>query len=447
MTIRLPNTAPLVAVLLSAGLTLGGVVGCDDSPPEPTGKGTSPNASIKPAPLASGSEPELRPELQPKVFDGGIVGIPADSAGHLIIPPDAGAPPPVPLRSDEALASDDVAFRDNGGITLQVLWDWNNSDKAPAGAAANTEATQVLREKTTPRMNVDLANAGRMRISLDSVVFPLPPTTELRSRNDRTGHIVVWPNRRAYRSVPPGGLRALFGERRSDVTPLVKGKLSAKGKGSKLGFETAKVELSSAFGTLTLEQAKVAGTNTGTLFCRFLVELVAVDPNSEACKPGLVPVAAHFRWKPGGSINLSVSSLTRRTDLPVGDMRVPPGGALVKPSELPPQTTGILLDQKDLTAMRRSESEGIAPGPDAPGEGLRAVNHSDGLRYVLLDGVPVAWVEPLGQTYVIGPTKSYYNLSWRDFLGANVTPATKIALPARVLLGSEEVSPDAGAVP
>lgn len=442
---RLSGELRIGAVLI-AWLSLGGAVACDESTPEPTGKGTSPNASIKPAPLTSG-EPELRPELTPKVFDGGVVGIPADSAGRLVMPPDAGAPPPTPLRADEALTGDDGAFRDSNGLTLAVEWSWNNADKAPSGTSANAEALEELREKTTPKMTVDLASAGRMRISLDSVVFPLPPTTELRSRSDRTGHVVVWPNRRAYRSIPPGGLRALFAERRADVTPLVKGKLTNKGNGSKLGFETAKAELASSFGTLTLEQAKVPGATTGMLFCRFLVELVAADPNSELCDPGLVPVAAQFSWKPSGSISLSVKSLTRRTDLPVSDMRVPPAGALVKPSELPPQTTGVLLDQRDLSAMRRSESEGIAPGPDAPGEGLRAVNHSDGLRYVLLDGIPVAWIEPLSQTYVIGPAKSYYNLGWRDFLGANVTPATKVALPARVLLGSEEITPDAGPVP
>ncbi|MEZ4231734.1 MAG: hypothetical protein R3B89_21340 [Polyangiaceae bacterium] len=447
MTTRLPSLTRTTAALLLACLGSAFGVGCDETTtPEPKGKGPSPNASIKPAPLASGGEPELRPELRPKVFDGGVVGIPADSAGRLIVP-DAGPPTPTPLRSDEALASDDASFRDVSGITLAVEWDWDNSDKSPGGVASNAEALETLRDKTTPRMTVDLANAGRMRIRLDSVVFPLPPTTELRSRVDRTGHVVVWPNRRAYRSVPPGGLRALFAERRADVTPMVTGKLTTKGKGSKLGFETTKAELVSSFGTLDLEQAKVGATTTGRLFCRFLVELIAVDPNNEVCEPGLVPVSAHFKWKPRGGISLSVKSLTRRSDLPVSDMRLPPAGALVKPSELPPQTTGTLLDQRDLSSMRRSESDGIAPGPDAPGEGLRAVNHSDGLRYVLLDGVPVTWVEPQGQSYVIGPAKSYYMLGWRDFLGANVTPATKVALPARVLLGSETEEPDAGAAP
>ncbi|MCA9646816.1 MAG: hypothetical protein H6718_07345 [Polyangiaceae bacterium] len=445
MITEAPNLASSSRALLLAWLALGLCVGCEESQPEPTGKGTSPNASIKPAPLASG-EPELRPELTPKPFDGGVVGIPADSAGRLIIP-DAGPPPPTPLRADEALAGDDITFRDSGGLTLAVEWAWDNADKSPSGMAANAEAIETLRDKTTPRMTVDLANAGRMRIGLDSVVFPLPPTTEIRSRLERLGHVVVWPNRRAYRGVPPGGMRALFAERRADATPLIKGKVTAKGKGNKLGFETTKAAVATTFGTLNIEQARVQGTTSGKLFCRFLVELVAADPNSEVCEAGLVPVAAQFSWKPRGGISLSVKSLTRRTDLPVSDMRVPPAGALVKPSELPPQTTGILLTQKDLSAMRRSEGEGISPGPDAPGEGLRAVNHSEGLRYVMLDGVPVAWVEPLSQTYIIGPAKSYYMLGWRDFLGANVTPSSKVALPARVLLGSEEVNPDAGATP
>lgn len=422
----------LAALFLSAA--------CDNSPPEPTGKGTSPNASIKPAPLTSG-EPELRPDQLPRALDAGVVGLPVDSAGQLIIPAEAGAPPPSPLRSDEGLASDEVSTRDSSGLTLTVEWHWDNADKPPAGSATNPEALELLRERTKPQMTVDLSNAGRMRVQLDSVVFPLPPGTELRSRTDRSGHVVVWPNRRAYRGISPGGLRALFGERRADVTPTSAGKNTAKGKGSKLGFETVKTEISSAFGTLNLEQAKLPGTR-GHLFCRFLTELIAVDPLNEACVAGLVPIAARFQWKPSGSITLAVTTLTRRTDLQVGELRVPSSGAQVKPGELPPQTTGILLGQPELRSMRRTDAQDITPAENAPGEGMRAVNHSDGLRYVLLDGVPVAWVEPLGQTYIIGPPKGYYNISWRDFLGAHVEPTAKIALPARVTLGEEPV--DAG---
>lgn len=438
MTLRKPRPTACTTrgLRLLALVLLAGAVACDNSPPEPTGKGTSPNASIKPAPLTSG-EPELRPDQLPRALDAGVVGLAVDSTGHFVFPEEASVPP-TPLRSDEGLPSDEVSTRDSSGLTLTVEWQWDSPDKPPPGSAINPETLEQARQRTKPLMTVDLSAAGRMRINLDSVVFPLPPGTELRSRGDRSGHIVVWPNHRAYRSIAPGGLRSLFAERRTDVTPISAGKVTAQGKGSRLGFETSKTTVTTAFGGLTLEQAKLPGA-PGQLFCRFLTALIAADPLSEACAAGLVPVAARFRWTPSGSISLAVTTLTRRTDLQVGELRVPPSGAQVKPGELPPQTTGILLTQPELRGLRRADVEGITPGVDAPGEGMRAVNHSDGLRYVLLDGIPVAWVEPLGQIYIIGPPRGYYNISWRDFLGAHVTPAVKTALPARVMLGDEPV--------
>src|SRR5687767_2695854 len=77
----------------------------------------SPNASILPAPLASGAE------LRASRDDAGRGGIPADSAGRLILP-DAGPPAPTRLREDEALAKDPATGRESNGVTLEAEWKW-----------------------------------------------------------------------------------------------------------------------------------------------------------------------------------------------------------------------------------------------------------------------------------------------------------------------------------
>lgn len=338
---------------------------------------------------------------------------------------------------------DSVGTRDTSGLSLTAEFRWDAPPKPPAGVAANTEAAQELRGRLIPRMNVDLASAGRMRLAWENAVFPFPPGTELRSRLDRTGHVLVWPSRAAYRSVAPGGLRALFAERRADVAPLVHAEAKPRGKGTVLGFDTERQELRSGFGVLTLEQAKVPGSGpAGLLLCRALVELVGVEPTSQACAPNAVPVHAEFRWQPKGGITWVVTELTRRTDLRVEELRVPPGGAEMKPGELPPSTTGVLLSPAELTSLRRAPSANVTPEPGAPGEGLRAVNHEDGLRYLMVDGVPVAWVPAGGSVYLLGLSQSLYHVSWRDFLGGHVTPDIKQTVPGVVTLGAPV---DAGA--
>lgn len=405
-----------------------------DTPNEP-----SPNASILPAPLASGAELISKARTG---ADGGRGGIPADSAGRLVLP-EAGPPPPRAFRGDEALPRDTLTQRDTIGATLQGEWKWFQVPAPAAVPELDKDGEKRAKEKTALTVTVDLALAGRMRMSFDSVAFPLPEHSELRARRDHYGNVLVWPNGQAYRVLQPGALRAMFAERRADVVPLVSGKLKHRGKGKLLGLDTKKLQLTSPTGKLVLEQARVVGTgSSGELLCRLLVELVAIQPSSSACKPQMVPLAASFTWPDGGRLGFSVSSLTRRQDLPLGDIFVPPVGALFKPGELPPQSSGVFLTRRDLALLRTRAATGAHPARNAPGEGLTAVNHTDTLRYVLLDGIPIAWVRPRSQRYVIGPRAGHYSVGWRDFLGADIEPPRSVDLPARVELGG---GPDAGA--
>ncbi len=411
---------------------------CREDVPEPSTSGAtepSPNASILPQPLASA---ELRNR------DAGRGGLPADSAGRLMFP-EASTPPPEPVREDRALPRDTLTTKDSVGVTLEARFAWADVP-GPAGVPeVNADSLQKARDTTALAVTIDLGSAGRMRVALSSVAFPLPKNTEIRASNQYFGHVLVWPDGRTYRVLLPGSLRALLSERRVDVAPLALGKPKLLGKSQFLGLETERMELKGPLGTIVLEQATqpIAGAS-GALLCRMLLELVAIDPHATLCDAERTPLKAEFRWPERGRLSFDVMSLTRRADLPIGQLFFPPAGAEFKPGELPPQASGVLLTQAELLTFRTRAAAGPTSA-DAPGEGIAAVNRSDVLRYVLLDGVPIAWVKPRSEQYVIGPQPGRYAVSWRDFLGTEIDPAKTLQLPARVVYGAP--AQDAGDVP
>jgi hypothetical protein len=257
----------------------------------------------------------------------------------------------------------------------------------------------------------------------------------------------VWPNNERYRLLAPGTLRAIFAERRADVTPVMRAKLKRVGSGAMLGLKTDRVQLATNVGTVTLDQALIAGSGqSGTLLCRLLVDFVAVDPQSDACTAERVPLGAHYEWVDGGSLSFRVEALENRLDLPVIDVTVPPPGAEFAPGELPPQTSGVFLTREELARFRSREAGGKdPPSPGAPGEGITGVNHTDTLRYLLIDGVPAAWIRPSEERYLIGPRPGRYSVAWRDFFGTSIQAPALVELPARVELGV--ATSDAGAEP
>lgn len=417
------------------------VAGCTRDPkPLETGE-PNPIASTPPAPLASGAELVAPPTASAVAAR---VGIPADSAGRLILtpPPDAGAPPPAPFRVDEALESDALTTKEATGVTLTARFVWHDLPKPGADPDLAEPALRELAEKTVPRLTIDLSAHGRMRLAVAGISFPLPLGTEIRGRADRLGHVLVWPNNDAYRVLSLGAMRALFGERRADVAPLVAGTSKELGPGSLLGTPTRRTELESPTGRLVLEQADVTASGRGgELLCRFLLELDALQP-SATCRKDLVPVRAEYFWARGGRLGFEVDAVAKRVDLPQGGLYVPPAGALPKPGELPPEPSGIFLSRDELGRLRKADRPPAEPpGDDVPGEGFYAVNHTHALRYVLLDGVAVAWIRPGEQQYVIGPRSNRYVTSWRDFLGEEISKPELSFLPARLVVGA---APDAG---
>ncbi|HVU00141.1 MAG TPA: hypothetical protein VHE30_00265 [Polyangiaceae bacterium] len=417
-------------------LTLASVA-CNEKRATPnTTSQPSPNASLLPAPLASTGE-LTSPRATPQV------GIPADSAGRLIVK-DPEPPPPEPMPVNQALSSDTLTMKDTAGYSLEGAFHWADLPPLAAGPEVVPSALKDALSKSELSVAADLAIAGRLRIALESAAFPLPTHSELRARTSYYGHVLAWPDGTAYRLLPPGSLRAMFAERRADVTPLLRAKVTPGASGTLLGHKTSTTEIETSLGALSLEQATLPGSGGGgELLCRFLVELVGAEPTTEACRSERIPLSARYRWTPTGSLAFTVRSLSEKKDLSLGAVYVPPAGAVFSPGTLPPKTSGVFLTQAELAKFRSKAVRAGTPGPKAPGEGITVENATMGLTYLLLDGVPVAWLGPKEQKYVIGPVAGHYSVAFRDFFGAVLVPPQAVDLPAFVRNGSPE--PDGGA--
>jgi hypothetical protein len=440
----LVSRAALALVMISAITAL--LAGC-----EPNGQGggslgnasASPNASILPAPLAT-EPPELADAGQPG--DAGPQGIPADVGGRLLVS-DGGAPPPEALRPATALVGEGIPFqKDAAGLSLDAVFRWRDVPAPPRAPEVSADGLREAQKVTAFTLKVDLSDAGRMRAELTGRAFPLPAHTELRARTDYYGTLLLGPNATEYRVIPPGALRPLLGERRVDVTPLSAGTVRAQGEGRRLGVVVRKVEVGSSVATVKLELGKVPEAGEGgALLCRALVELGGVDPRSPVCVAGEVPLAAQFSWQEGGGIGFEVTALQKRTDLPAANLLCPPPTLRLADAGLPTVPQGIFLSREELVAFRTVPLQ-LPPvrDPNVPGEGFVAVNDTDRLLYLLLDGVAVVAVPPHADRYVIGPPRGRYLAQWRTFLGEKVLPNQPVEMPARIAYGQGHAL-DAGA--
>ena len=390
----------------------------DAGPTEP-----SPNASILPAPLATGLE------------QAQAAG-PRDAS---VADADAEAEPVAPVwqREDRAVSGDVSELQDLTGLTLVARFRWLDVAPPPRLPEANSEGIQRAAEKTRFDVSAELGTAGRMRFVLASSSFVLPEGTELRARIDGLGHALVWPNQRRYVVVQPGALRAVLNEGRTDMEPVTRAKATLSGEGQALGFATERIRFTTSFGRLDLEQARVPGAGTGgVLLCRLLLEIAGIHPDAPSCDTELVPVRADYAWASTGRLAFEVASMQRSTALGAAELAFPAQSAEHRVGELPERTRAILVDQAELRGLRnKPHASGEGRDAGAPKEGLVVANGGDLSGYVLVDGVPVAHLQPKSSDVLLDLVSGSYSLQARDFLATEITVPSVVSVPARFVVG------------
>jgi hypothetical protein len=124
-------------------------------------------------------------------------------------------------------------------------------------------------------------------------------------------------------------------------------------------------------------------------------------------------------------------ALARRTDVSPLVFATPPGTATYEES-IAEKPSLVLLTPTELSALR-------TPAGDADaGVTLSLVNSTDELRFLWLDGVPIAWLSPGARESVGGLPRGHYALQWRTFLGDAIDPVQTVTLPATSDVGGSE---------
>jgi hypothetical protein len=408
------------------------VAACKGGAVDPPGAAPSPQAAAEPAPFAN----------------------PPATSATANASRDAG-PPPEPLRSDQALAADvprDLLAREAGvtrdtrelaGYALQAIVRTGEGPPPPRATEVNASAIDAARRRSETRIAIEMS-AARARFVLGGAGLVVPTGTELRSRVDRFGHLVLWPGEDTYRVAEPGALRALFGERRLDVAPVARGDVNDAGEGPRrLNMRTRRTEVATRAAKATFELATVHDADDGgVLVCRLLLDLMSASPSTTACENDEVPLHVELRWTTQGSLTFDVTSITRRLDLVAQDLEAPPA-SLAFVDAPPPQPPAETLVQRSELAAFRSAPVDLPPAPPREGQdplGLTLLNSTDELRVAWVDGVPVAWAAPGARVVLPSLPRGRYVVQWRTFLGDAWDPAAAVVVPGMSEVGGAKVA-------
>jgi hypothetical protein len=398
---------------------------------------------------AANDLPDAGVSPQAKAEPAELENVVASSAQPFTL--DAG-PPPVPLRSDEQAPADTNA-KDGTGWTMDAILRTSEMPPAFRGPETAISAIDGAKKKLEPHLTIDFT-ASRARIVLASGGFVLPEGSELRARSDRYGHFVLLPAlpaapaAREYRIAAPGSLRALLGERRIDVEPLVVPAVIERGEGARrLGYRTRRVEVANRAATATFELARFPESGEGgVLLCRALLDLMNAPPSTPACGPDEVPLHVEWHWAGRGALTFEATSAPTHAELVGTEMAAPPAGASFVQPSLPEVRSELLVEASDVAAFRTAPADVPGSSPDASAPhgppGLSLANAGDQLRLAWLDGVPIAWLAAGGRITLPSVVRGRYGFAWRTFLGDAYDAPITITVPGTMTAGS----PDAGAL-
>ena len=374
----------------------------------------SPNAQILPAPLKPATPQS----------PGRDVG--TTDAGE----PDASRPPPDTLREDVPLPPDDEVLLDPRGVTLEARFRWHGLPSPPASPEVNPDAISNAKRKAERTLLVDLSAANRMRIEVSGPAFPVPPGTELRARGDHYGHVLVWPDGQSYRILQPGTLEPCSRRGEPTSAPWSHPKSSPRNQSmpSATKRPPAKSRPRSEQHSCTRLPSRPWARVTCSVaryssFSRRSLRRQCATRTSCRCAPST-------RGRVGVS---SPSRSLRSCALPVWtceQLRIPPHTPSFKADRLPRPARATLLDTPDLQSLRKRPVPPEATEDGVTEDGLVAVNGAETIRYLLVDGVPVARVPPRSERRLETLRPGRYVLSWVRLSGR----------PDRI--GSSTASPD-----
>lgn len=352
-----------------------------------------------------------------------------------------GGPPPESWRSDRWVPAEVATREKETVLSLEATLRAMDAPTIPRPPEANASGLDMAKKHTEPRWTMDLG-LSRARFVMASHGFVWPEGTELRARADRYGHLLFFPGLTTYRTLAAGSMRAVLGERRFDVAPFSILETTSGEGNKRLGMRTRRVDMSTRSGKGHVELARIADSGEGgTLLCRLLLDLFAAAPSLPVCGLDEVPVHAEFRWTTSGGIVFDALTITKRTDAASTTLLVPPPGAVYVASPPSSPAGQALLAPNELLAMR-SQPQDLPKGNDKnrEGSGLLLQNTTDQLRFVWIDGVPVAWVAPGASMDLHGLHRGRYHVQWRTFLGDAVAPLHIVTAPGKSHIGA----PDAG---
>ncbi len=404
---------------------------------EPPDLSASPQAKAEPAPIAPSTPQALGLGAQSAIGTATVTPLP--------MRPDEPVPTEPPAREPTRDPAQREAQKDTAAVySLSFALRASDVPPPPKGIELAPAGVDAARRKSEPTFTVDLT-PGHARATLHEG-FVLPEGTELRIRSDRLGYVVVPPEGDTYRIGATGSLRAILGEGLFDVAPSSAAELAPRGEGARrLGKATRKVEVITRAARATFELARVPDVGDGGgLLCRALLDLMSARPSVPACADGEVPLRVELRWSvqppqgPGGRGRISgvsvfeAQSIARRSDLPASVFQTPPATGSFVPRGEPVRGAHVFLAKSDLAALHAFAGETAPHTPEPASAILSLHNSTDELRYVWLDGLPLAWLGPGGRLDVAGVSHARATVQWRTFFGDAIDPAQAVTLPAMV---------------
>ncbi len=403
--------------------------GCDDGEPSTRRLGDlppSPNATLTPAPLLAHSRAPLKyPNVEPSSTR------PSTKRQDTRRPT---PPHPEPYAVHQAPTSAPLLSKSHTRAVIEAQLAWPDFHSALVPLAASKQRLREFREKTSRNLTIHLQSHGRMRIELEGRAFPVSSGTRVLARYENYGHLLLWPEQRDYRVLPPGTLAALMREGRADVTPLLNVDSEVRPAPDVLGRSARTWRFESKRGALELTQVEVIDAGFGgPLLCRFLLEWLSVAPTASACEENWVPVQAELRSSGGGRLSMTATRIDTRGESPTSQgISIPPQDARHLKYGLPaPQR---MLSDVDASALRRSELTGT----------LTVHNNMSVPAYLLLDGTAVAYVGAHSSTTLSGVSRGQYEAALVDFFGAELIPRGPLALERTATLGQPISANDAG---